>query len=229
MRLLGFAFSAMAAAAIAASSISPASGQTAISGSNSSSGAASNSGAASGSTLILDQSSKNSGNVSPQAAYQPSDITMRNVPQVYAPGVVTGNVCALGASIGGAFVGFGLTAAATWESERCELRQQIALFYNMGRKASGDQLACTLSQTAYLSLKAEGVPCAYKAEWEPKPGTQPVPPVVAAPLPVVPTVTPMPATRTASNMVQRCYNNAGRVVPPGTPGASCGMVPVGSP
>lgn len=199
MKTYGFFIGPFAAAVLAImAGASPSNGQTAnaAAGSSSSAGSASQSGAAaiSGSpTLIVDQRSTNSGNPTTYANGG-GDLTIRNVPTIYAPGVVTGNVCALGASAGGAVVGFGLTVAATWESERCELRQQIALFYNMGRKHSGDMLACTLSPTAYASLKSEGVPCAYNAAWEPK-GAPPV----AATLPVnvaPPVVTPV---RTASS------------------------------
>src|SRR5262245_35041040 len=69
----------------------------------------------------------NQGNNSPTYANTPSDVTVRSAPTLYVPSVITGNVCALGASGGASFIGAAVAFGGTWESEQCERRQKIAL------------------------------------------------------------------------------------------------------
>ncbi len=60
--------------------------------------------------------------------------SVRNVPEVIAPNMVGGNPCAIGASGGLAFSGFGISGGATWADKQCERRQQAALLYNIGKQ-----------------------------------------------------------------------------------------------
>jgi hypothetical protein len=57
---------------------------------------------------------------------------LETTPNVTPPSLVGGNPCAIGASLGGSIVGFGISGAVMKEGDRCELRQSVALLANMG-------------------------------------------------------------------------------------------------
>ena len=153
------------------------SGSNANSNSNSSSGSRSSANggnANAGSSVTFSQPSTTN-------AYNPTDVTVRSAPTVYVPGVVTGNVCALGASAGASFIGTGFAVGGSWESEQCENRQRAALLHNMGYKVAAKELACD-NHATYNAMKRSGEPCIERPEWEPKPA--PGQPVVIRPQPV---------------------------------------------
>lgn len=100
-------------------------------------------------------------------------------PTIYAPSIVTGNVCAIGASGGISFIGTGITAGATWESKKCEDRQNVALLYNMGEKGAAREYACSANRATYDAMKTAGTPCAVRPDWEPKQTVSAVQPVQA--------------------------------------------------
>jgi hypothetical protein len=139
----------------------------------------------------------NSGNGSPSTSnvYNPSDVTVRSAPQVYVPSVVTGNVCALGASAGASFIGTGFAVGGSWESEQCERRQTAALLYNAGYKDASRELMCD-KREVYDSMKRAGTPCLVRPDWEPKQtmAQQPAPVSIITPAPVVYAAPPPPKT-----------------------------------
>jgi hypothetical protein len=140
--------------------------------------------AASGSSSLGFTQNSNSTNINP------NDVTIRSAPQVYVPSVVTGNVCALGASGGASFIGTGFAIGASWESEQCENRQRVALLHNMGYKDAAREVACD-TRVIYEGMKRAGTPCLVRPEWEPKGAV-----VVSSPqpLPVGPAAPPVQVT-----------------------------------
>jgi len=184
------AFMADAHAQIAASGANAG----AVSGSNANSGSASSSrsqggsgSATSGSTATNQAGAStgastvnlNYGNNSPYSANTPSDVIVRSAPTIYAPNVVTGNVCALGASVGASWLGAGGAAGMSWESMQCERRQTAALLWNMGTpdsRAAAKEVVCNSPEirTAYRNA---GSPCLVDmavAGPQPTPQAQPV-------------------------------------------------------
>lgn len=103
----------------------------------------------------------------PNTSYYYGDQTVRTAPTVYAPSVVGGNLCAIGASGAVSFLGGGFAMGATWESKNCEERQRAALLYNMGEKRAAVELACN-NRSTYDAMKRAGTPCVVRPEWEPK-------------------------------------------------------------
>jgi hypothetical protein len=180
---------------------------SATSSSTSASGANSASGSNSGANVLVDQRSTGSGNVYNPA--QPTDVTVRSAPQVYAPSVITGNVCALGASAGASFIGTGVTLGGTWESEQCENRQRAALLHNMGYKQAAKELSCD-NRSTYEAMKRAGDPCLVRPAWEPQgvPVQQPV--RITAPMPVM-TPVPLPSPMQGPRNYPRCNARLGIV------------------
>jgi hypothetical protein len=204
-KIAGFALAALVSAAFAAhradaqtstSTSGAASGANAISGSNSTSV----SGATGGNSTATNSATNaagastgpasvnfSTGNNSPYTVNNPGDVTIRSAPQVYVPSVITGNVCALGASAGASWLGAGFAVGTSWESAQCENRHRVALLYNMGEKAAAKEVLCDTKEV-YEGFKRTGNPCVVRPEWEPKntvsqlPAQRPVAPV-AAPAP----------------------------------------------
>jgi hypothetical protein len=156
-----------------------ASGSNAISGSNASSGSISGSraqgGNASGTGTGISTAGGgtatggggtagltfNQGNNSPVNSTQPSDVTVRSAPTIYVPNVVTGNVCALGASAGVSWLGAGVAGGMSWESMQCERRQTAALLWNMGTaesKLAAKAVVCKSPEVA-SAFSQTGNPC----------------------------------------------------------------------
>lgn len=155
------------------------------------------------------------------------DVTVRTTPTVYAPPVSGGNPCTLAVSGGVSVIGWGAAAGGTFVDQDCANRQKIAMVHNAGYAGVAKELMCNDRDT-YNAFKTAGQACAWRAAFEP-PGApaQPVAPPqpIVQPLPSQPTVQPVSRVTSQPGLVQRCMDARGRVVAPGTPGASCGMVP----
>lgn len=158
----------------------------------------------------------NQGNNSPSTVNNPaspSDVIVRSAPTVYVPNIVTGNVCALGASGGASWLGAGLAAGVSWESMSCERRQTAALLWNMGTpdsRAAAKEVVCVTPEVR-AAFARSGSPCIGDGQTV---QAQPVQQQQLAPM----SVAPAPAGR------EVCLNRQGREVPAGTPGSSCGFV-----
>lgn len=61
-----------------------------------------------------------------QNYYNSGKTEIRNVPSVSAPGIVTAHNCALGASAGGAGVGWGISLGGSYADENCVLISEAA-------------------------------------------------------------------------------------------------------
>ncbi|MDR3536093.1 MAG: hypothetical protein P4L71_06300 [Acetobacteraceae bacterium] len=85
--------------------------------------------------------------------------TVRNTPEVIAPNVVGGNPCAVGASGGLALPGFGFSAGTTWADKACELRQKVALMFNMGEQAIAREMLCQDDEGVRAAMQRLGKPC----------------------------------------------------------------------
>lgn len=202
--MLGVAAAMLVTTGAMAQVLSPTSTSNAgaFSGSNAASQSASQSGAqatggnagatatnAAGASTGASSVNFSTGNNSPYSVYNPNDVTIRSAPQVYVPSIVTGNVCALGASAGASWLGAGFAVGTSWESAQCENRHRVALLYNMGLKDAAKEVLCDTKEV-YEGFKRVGQPCVVRPEWEPKgsvnaPSQQPVRPV-AAPAPTPP-------------------------------------------
>lgn len=141
-------------------------------------------------------------------------------PSVYAPPVVGGNLCAVGASSGVSWLGAGLALGASWESDNCERRQLAALMYNAGNSVAAKELLCD-QRAVYDAMKRAGTPCVVRAAWEPA-GQ----PVAVAPAPA-PAPAPPPTQVAAFDASQystgaACLNAA---FARGAPLALCRMKP----
>lgn len=159
----------------------------------------------------------NQGNNSPSTVNNPgspSDVIVRSAPTVYVPNIVTGNVCALGASAGASWLGAGVAAGMSWESMQCERRQTAALLWNMGTpesRAAAKAVVCN-SPEIRAAYYATGAPCPSDVQ------TVQAQPVQMQPVPAaMPMRTPPPGREV-------CLNRNGVEVPAGTPGASCGQI-----
>lgn len=152
----------------------------AAAGANSASGSASVSKSKGGDAKVIVNNNQPASNGS-GTQYVTGDQTVRTAPTVYAPSVVGGNLCAVGASGAASFLGGGFALGATWESKNCEIRQRAALLFNMGFKGAAKELMCN-NKEDYDAFKTAGEPCAVRPDWEPKP-TALVKQVEAAPAP----------------------------------------------
>jgi hypothetical protein len=86
-------------------------------------------------------------------------------PAVYAPPVVGGNLCAVGASSGVSWLGAGLALGASWESDNCERRQLAAMLYNAGSTTAAKELLCD-QRAVYDAMRRAGTPCVARAKWD---------------------------------------------------------------
>lgn len=194
-------FAGFAALAVTTLCLADAQAQIAASGSNASSGSNANSGSASSSRAQGGNGTGtgtgtanagggtatggggtagltfNQGNNSPSTVNNPNDVTIRSAPTIYVPNVVTGNVCALGASAGGSFLGWGAAAGMSWESMQCERRQQAALLWNMNTpdsRAAAKEIVCDTPEIR-AAYRRSGSPC--QADMQAVAGPQPTPQV----------------------------------------------------
>jgi hypothetical protein len=84
--------------------------------------------------------------------------TLRNVPEVIPGNVVGGNPCLVGASIGGAGPGIGLTIGGGWEAAGCERRNIAAMLYNTHQADVAKALLCEGEQVRE-AYRWAGQPC----------------------------------------------------------------------
>jgi len=195
--MVSFALAALLASSLAmkveAQTANSASGAASNSNSNSGANSFSASGATGGNAAAINGASTgassvtfNSGNNSPYSVNNPNDVTIRSAPQIYVPSVITGNVCALGASAGASWLGAGFAVGTSWESAQCENRHRVALLYNMGEKAAAKEVLCDTKEV-YEGFKRTGNPCVVRPQWEPKENVSQLPAK-----PVVPVAAPAP-------------------------------------
>lgn len=81
-----------------------------------------------------------------------------NTPDVLGPAISGGNPCAVGGGIGGSGPGAGGLLTLLLESDRCSLRQDAALLYNMGYRGAAKNVACQNPWVAEAFAKT-GDPC----------------------------------------------------------------------
>ncbi len=129
-----------------------------------------------------DGSSTGSSGTSNQNLNYSGSYTVRNTPEVIAPNVVGGNPCAVGASGGLALPGFGVSAGTTWADKACELRQKVALLFNMGEQSLAREIMCQDDERIRAAMQRLGKPCGVD-----------IPPVAQAAAPAV-THAPPPAS-----------------------------------
>lgn len=86
-------------------------------------------------------------------------------PAVYAPPVVGGNLCAVGASTGVSWLGAGLALGGSWESDNCERRQLAAMLYNAGSSTAAKELLCD-QRAVYDAMRRAGTPCVARPKWD---------------------------------------------------------------
>ena len=121
--------------------------------------------------------------------------TVRNTPEVIAPNVAGGNPCAVGASGGIGLPGFGLTAGTTWADKACELRQKVALLYNMGEPALAREMMCQDDDKLRAAMQRLGKPCGVDLRTAALRGPAPAIAPAAASVPAAPVaVAAIPAT-----------------------------------
>lgn len=90
----------------------------------------------------------------------PSSITVRNVPDVYAPGISGGtNPCTNSLTGGGAVAGFGVSLGGSWSDQDCERRNLSALLYNQGQADMALEVLCETTAVRQARLRL-GRPCA---------------------------------------------------------------------
>jgi hypothetical protein len=84
---------------------------------------------------------------------------LETTPNVQPPSLVGGNPCAIGASLGGSIVGFGISGAVMKEGDRCELRQSVALLANMGFVNESLVMFCMGNKEVATTFAALGMNC----------------------------------------------------------------------
>lgn len=84
-------------------------------------------------------------------------------PDVLAPSISGGNPCSVGATAGGSGMGGGGLLGLMWESHDCALRQQAALFANLGRPDVAIEILCHDAWVRDAMAKS-GTPCAIDRE-----------------------------------------------------------------
>lgn len=91
----------------------------------------------------------------------PADQTIKNVPNVYAPGLAAAGseVCLGSLSAGGAAAGFGVTVGGTMVDQECQLRMNARTLATLGYAAAAREEMCVDPQVRAAMLAA-GTPCA---------------------------------------------------------------------
>lgn len=90
----------------------------------------------------------------------PSNYTIRNTPDVYAPGISGGtNPCTNSLSGGGAVAGFGLSLGGSWSDQDCERRNLSALLHNQGQTELAQEVLCETTAVRQARMRI-GQPCA---------------------------------------------------------------------
>jgi len=90
----------------------------------------------------------------------PADQTIKNVPNVYAPGLAAAGseVCLGSVSAGGAGAGFGLTIGGTYVDRECQLRLNARTLATLGYPAAARETMC-LDPDVRQAMLAAGTPC----------------------------------------------------------------------
>jgi hypothetical protein len=123
----------------------------------------SNSNATSGSTSTSGANSNQRQTQGQSVTYQettPADQTIKNVPNVYAPGLAAAGseVCLGSVSAGGAGAGFGLTVGGTIVDQECQLRMNARTLATLGYAKAAREEMC-LDPQVRSAMMAAGTPC----------------------------------------------------------------------
>lgn len=94
-------------------------------------------------------------------------------PELVAPGIVGGNPCTVGVSLGGIGQNGGGTLGWSWESHECSLRQSAAILANLGLTKASVETLCRTSNDERWALRNAGVYCADDVERWRKEGWRP--------------------------------------------------------
>lgn len=91
----------------------------------------------------------------------PATQTIKNVPNIYAPGLAAAGseVCLGSASAGGGAAGFGLTIGGTIVDRECQLRLNARTLATLGYVAAARETMC-LDADVRQAMAAAGTPCA---------------------------------------------------------------------
>jgi hypothetical protein len=120
-----------------------------------------------GSTSSSGASSVNAGNAQ-SITYNdpaiPTNTTVNNVPNVYAPGLAAAGseVCLGSVSAGGAGAGFGVTIGGTFVDKECQLRLNARTLAVLGYPKAARETMC-LDPDVRQAMAAAGTPCAADA------------------------------------------------------------------
>jgi len=92
--------------------------------------------------------------------------TVKNVPNVNSPPLVTSNDTCMGSASGGLSVaGFGVGLGKTYVDDNCVMLKNARELWNMGMRAAGLALLCTSDDNRY-ALEVTGYDCPLsKKEW----------------------------------------------------------------
>jgi hypothetical protein len=90
----------------------------------------------------------------------PANQTIKNVPNVYAPGLTAGGseVCLGSMSAGGAGAGFGVTIGGTYVDKECQLRLNARTLAVLGYPVAARETMC-LDPDVREAMLAAGTPC----------------------------------------------------------------------
>ena len=90
----------------------------------------------------------------------PADQTIKNVPNVYGPGLTAAGseVCLGSISAGGAGAGFGLTVGGTIVDQECQLRMNARTLATLGYATAAREEMC-LDPQVRSAMVAAGTPC----------------------------------------------------------------------
>ena len=124
--------------------------------------ATSQSQAAAGAASIAGSNASNAGNAQIiNFPSTPAEQTIKNVPQVYAPGLAAAGseVCLGSLSAGGSGAGFGLTIGGTFVDRECQLRLNARTLAVLGYPVAARETLC-LDADVRQAMLAAGTPCA---------------------------------------------------------------------
>jgi hypothetical protein len=129
------------------------SSSTSIAGANSSSG-----------SVAASTNAGNNQNISFNSPTIPTNTTLNNVPNVYAPGLAAAGseVCLGSVSAGGAGAGFGVTIGGTFVDRECQLRLNARTLAVLGYPRAARETMC-LDPDVRQAMAAAGTPCAADA------------------------------------------------------------------
>lgn len=106
------------------------------------------------------QGNNNGSNTTTLNSYVPSTETIKNVPNIYAPGLAASGsqVCLGSVSAGGAAAGFGLSIGGTLVDRECQLRLNAKTLAILGYVKAAREEMC-LDQEVRQAMLAAGTPC----------------------------------------------------------------------